>query len=142
MRDRIPFKGRASRDAQAAAQKRAAQNERVSRAADAIKAAFERKRAGGDVTDCLGEPLRYNKPDPQTFAYTRGRPSVHGYGLQDFLHVAQSQYHDIAVAKRLGFEVCWIERRKGQEGSGATPVSRRSPPTDLRKSSPKIFSYM
>lgn len=51
MRDRIPFKGRESRDAQAAAQKRAAQNERVSRAADAIKAAFERKRAGGDVTD-------------------------------------------------------------------------------------------
>jgi hypothetical protein len=51
MRDRIPFKGRESRDAQAAAQKRAAQNERVSRAADSIKAAFEKKRTGGDVTD-------------------------------------------------------------------------------------------
>ena len=74
------------------------------------------------------EDVGYNKPDPQTFAYMRGRQSVHGYGLQDFLHVAQSQYHDIAVAKRLGFEVCWIERRKGQEGSGATPVSERADP--------------
>ena len=74
------------------------------------------------------EDVGYNKPDPQTFAYMRGRQSVHGYGLQDFLHVAQSQYHDIAVAKRLGFEVCWIERRKGQGGSGATPVSERVEP--------------
>jgi 3'(2'), 5'-bisphosphate nucleotidase len=23
------------------------------------------RQAGGDVTDCLGEPLRYNKPDPR-----------------------------------------------------------------------------
>jgi putative hydrolase of the HAD superfamily len=74
------------------------------------------------------EDVGYNKPDPQTFAYMRGRQSVHGYGLRDFLHVAQSQYHDIAVAKRLGFEVCWIERRKGQEGSGATPTSERAEP--------------
>ncbi|MEX0809711.1 MAG: HAD-IA family hydrolase [Dongiaceae bacterium] len=62
------------------------------------------------------------KPDPQVFAYTRGRSSVHGYGLQDFLHVAQSQFHDIGVAKRLGFAVCWIERRHGKKGSGAQPA--------------------
>jgi putative hydrolase of the HAD superfamily len=35
--------------------------------------------------------------------------------------VAQSQFHDIGVAKRLGFTVCWIERRQGKEGTGATP---------------------
>jgi putative hydrolase of the HAD superfamily len=79
----------------------------------------------------LGEPFHdkvtaedvgANKPDPQLFAYCRGRQSVHGYGLADFLHVAQSQYHDIGVAKRLGFTTCWIERRHGQEGFGATPV--------------------
>jgi putative hydrolase of the HAD superfamily len=74
------------------------------------------------------EDVGYNKPDPQTFAYMRGRQSVHGYVLRDFLHVAQSQYHDIAIAKRLGFEVCWIERRKGQEGAGATPISERAEP--------------
>ncbi len=66
MRDRIPFKGKESRDAQAAAQKRAAQNDRVSRAADAIKAAFEKKRTGGDVTDEIyggGAPAE-EKPKP------------------------------------------------------------------------------
>lgn len=68
------------------------------------------------------EDVGVNKPDPRVFAYCRGRQSVHGYGLGDFLHVAQSQYHDIGVAKRLGYAVCWIERRQGREGSGATPV--------------------
>jgi putative hydrolase of the HAD superfamily len=68
------------------------------------------------------EDVGRSKPDPQVFAYTRGRQSVGGYRLPDYLHVAQSQYHDIGVAKRLGFQVCWIERRKGQEGFGATPL--------------------
>ena len=51
MRDRIPFKGKESRDAAAAAAKRAAQNERVSRAAEAIKEAFQKKRNEGVVAD-------------------------------------------------------------------------------------------
>ncbi len=62
------------------------------------------------------------KPDPQVFAYTRGRNSVHGYGMKDHLHVAQSQFHDIGVAKRLGYQVCWIERRHGKTGAGAQPA--------------------
>lgn len=51
MRDRIPFLGKESRDAQAAAAKRAAQKERVARAAEAIKEAFTQKRQGANVTD-------------------------------------------------------------------------------------------
>jgi putative hydrolase of the HAD superfamily len=69
------------------------------------------------------EDVGWNKPDPQFFAYVRGRQSVHGYGFANFLHVAQSQYHDITVAKRLGYATCWIERRKGKTGAGATPVA-------------------
>jgi putative hydrolase of the HAD superfamily len=68
------------------------------------------------------EDVGLNKPDPQVFAFCRGRQSVHGFELSDYLHVAQSQYHDIAVAKRLGFATCWIERRSGQGSSGATPA--------------------
>ena len=68
------------------------------------------------------EDVGWNKPDPQVFAYGRGRQSVAGFKLNDFLHVAQSQYHDIEVAKRLGYHVCWIERRKNKQGSGATPT--------------------
>jgi putative hydrolase of the HAD superfamily len=62
------------------------------------------------------------KPDPQVFAYLRGRLSVAGIKTRDILHVAQSQYHDIGPAKHLGFATCWINRRHGQQGFGGTPV--------------------
>ena len=60
------------------------------------------------------------KPNPQFFAFARGRISAWGFGLKDILHVAQSQYHDIGVARELGYAVCWIERRKGRKGFGGT----------------------
>ena len=62
------------------------------------------------------------KPDPQFFAYNRGRQSAHGYKFDEILHVAQSQHHDIGVARDLGYSVCWIERRQGQAGFGGSPV--------------------
>lgn len=68
------------------------------------------------------EMVGWNKPDPQVFAFTRGRLSKEGYGFADILHVAQSQYHDIAVSRRLGYHTCWIERRRGKAGAGATPM--------------------
>lgn len=64
------------------------------------------------------------KPDPQFFAFNRGRQSAHGYQLHEILHVAQSQYHDIGVAKELGYTVCWIERRQGSAGFGGTPAPK------------------
>lgn len=67
------------------------------------------------------EMVGWNKPDPQVFAFTRGRLSKEGFAFDDILHVAQSQYHDIAVSRRLGYHTCWIERRKGKPGAGATP---------------------
>lgn len=67
------------------------------------------------VDDALTE-----KPDPVFFAFTRGRLSTRGYTLADTLHVAQSQYHDIGVARQLGYTTCWIERRKGMPGFGGT----------------------
>ncbi len=69
------------------------------------------------------EMVGWNKPDPQVFAFVRGRLSKEGYAFDDILHVAQSQYHDIEVAMRLGYQTCWIERRMGKEGAGGTPVS-------------------
>jgi putative hydrolase of the HAD superfamily len=62
------------------------------------------------------------KPDPMFFAYNRGRQAAHGYKKEEILHVAQSQYHDIGVAKSLGYRTCWIERRLGRKGFGATPA--------------------
>lgn len=68
------------------------------------------------------DEARCEKPNPQFFAFARGRLSVSGILLEDILHVAQSQYHDIGVARALGYTVCWIERRKGLEGWGGTQV--------------------
>ncbi len=62
------------------------------------------------------------KPDPLFFAFNRGRQSAHGFKQEEILHVAQSQYHDIGVAKSLGYSTCWIERRQGQAGFGGTPA--------------------
>jgi putative hydrolase of the HAD superfamily len=67
------------------------------------------------VDDALCE-----KPDPKFFAFARGRLSRDGIVQDDILHVAQSQYHDIGVARQLGYTVCWIERRQGQKGFGGT----------------------
>ena len=67
------------------------------------------------------EDVGVNKPSPRVFDYCRGRLSAHGYRLTDIGHVAQSQYHDIAAAKNLGYQVCWVERRRHKPGWGATP---------------------
>lgn len=88
-----------------------------------------RRWALDQMARTLGEPFDdgvtpdetgCEKPDPAFFAFARGRLSVLGHGFADILHVAQSQYHDIGVGKRLGYTVCWIERRKGLKGFGGT----------------------
>lgn len=61
------------------------------------------------------------KPDPAFFAFNTGRQSGFGYKKRDNLHVAQSQHHDIGIARQLGYKVCWIQRRKGMEGWGGSP---------------------
>lgn len=74
-----------------------------------------------DDTVCCDE-TGVAKPDPQFFAYNRGRQAAFGYKFGEILHTAQSQYHDIGIATALGYATCWIERRRGQSGFGATPV--------------------
>lgn len=75
------------------------------------------------VDDALCE-----KPDPAFFAFTRGRLSRDGHGMHDILHVAQSQYHDIGVARRLGYTVAWIERRKGLGFGGTIAAAQLTRP--------------
>lgn len=74
------------------------------------------------------DDVHFEKPDPQFFAFTRGLLSTQGILFENILHVAQSQYHDIGVARRLGYQVCWIERRFNQKGSGGTLESERTEP--------------
>jgi putative hydrolase of the HAD superfamily len=60
------------------------------------------------------------KPDPvffqKVFAFVEGE----GHTKDDILHVAQSQYHDIGISRRLGMTNCWIERLHAQKGYGGT----------------------
>lgn len=69
------------------------------------------------------------KPDARYFAYARGRyEGAWGWRQPDNLHVAQSQYHDIGIAKKLGVATCWIERRHGLKDSGGTIESEHTVP--------------
>jgi putative hydrolase of the HAD superfamily len=60
------------------------------------------------------------KPDPVFFQKVIAFVESEGSGNDDILHVAQSQYHDIGVSRRLGLTNCWIERRHAQKGYGGT----------------------
>lgn len=83
-----------------------------------------------DAVTC--DEARCAKPDPKFFEFNRGRQSAFGYGQDEILHVAQSQYHDIGIARELGYTVCWIERRHDQPGYGGTPDPRSFTEPDLR----------
>ncbi|WOI56856.1 HAD-IA family hydrolase [Palleronia sp. LCG004] len=72
------------------------------------------------------------KPDPRFFAYNLGRQSALGYAKHEILHVAQSQHHDIGVAREQGYATCWIERRHDQPGYGGTPDPKTFTEPDLR----------
>jgi putative hydrolase of the HAD superfamily len=60
------------------------------------------------------------KPDPVFFQKVIAFVESEGSENDDILHVAQSQYHDIGVSRRLGLTNCWIERRHAQKGYGGT----------------------
>lgn len=77
------------------------------------------------------------KPDPRFFSFNKGRQSGFGYKQSEILHVAQSQYHDIGVAKAEGYTTCWIQRRKEQPGWGGTPAPKEFTTPDFHFSTLK-----
>lgn len=94
-----------------------ADNWSVREMAKTLQEPFDDIVTAEDVENC--------KPDPQFFSYMRGTQRAHGFRLKDYMHVAQSQFHDIGVAKQLGYTVSWIERRHKQEGFGGSPVPQQ-----------------
>ncbi|RVH33017.1 HAD-IA family hydrolase [Sinorhizobium meliloti] len=60
------------------------------------------------------------KPDPVFFEKVFDFVGSEGNSKDDILHVAQSQYHDIGISRKLGVANCWIERRHAQKGYGGT----------------------
>ncbi len=64
------------------------------------------------------EDIGSYKPTQRNFDYA---VSKIGLPKENLLHVAQSLYHDVAVAKSLNISTVWVNRRKNITGSGATP---------------------
>jgi 2-haloalkanoic acid dehalogenase type II len=71
------------------------------------------------------------KPDPANFEYLLGNLAAVGVDRHAILHVAQSLFHDIEPARRLGLATCWVNRRRGKSGWGATPAPAGAVKPDL-----------
>jgi 2-haloacid dehalogenase len=64
------------------------------------------------------------KPSEKMFSHALERI---GLPVDEILHVAQSIYHDIVPAQKLGLKTVWINRRQGLSGFGATPAAVATP---------------
>lgn len=74
------------------------------------------------------QQIRAYKPSEKNFQFLIEHAGV---GKKEILHVAQSLFHDIAPAKRLGLSTVWVNRRKGKQGFGATPPSDSQPDLEV-----------
>ena len=50
-----------------------------------------------------------------------------GVPKEKILHVAQSIFHDIVPAKKIGLSTVWVNRRHNKKGFGATPEAHAKP---------------
>ena len=71
------------------------------------------------------------KPSDRNFEYMLGHLARQGIERHEILHVAESLFHDHVPAKRFGLANCWIHRRRGLEGYGATMDPGTVPETDF-----------
>jgi putative hydrolase of the HAD superfamily len=71
------------------------------------------------------------KPALANFEYLLANLAAVGVDRHAILHVAQSLFHDIEPARRLGLATCWVNRRRGRSGWGATPAPAGAVKPDL-----------
>jgi len=85
--------------------------------------AASRAKLGPAIADVVtAEDARAYKPARAVFEHALAYIDL---PRDRVLHVAQSLYHDIAVAHELGLATVWIDRRQGRSG-GATPAATAS----------------
>lgn len=68
------------------------------------------------------------KPSPNTFRVALERIGVEPHRL---LHAAESLFHDVAPAKKLGLSTVWVHRRAEKGGFGATPPAEAEPDLEV-----------
>jgi 2-haloacid dehalogenase len=72
------------------------------------------------------------KPSSRNFEYMLAKLKTIGIEKNQILHTAESLFHDHSPANEHGLVSCWIDRRHGQAGSGATMALARAPRYDFR----------
>ena len=77
------------------------------------------------------EDIGSYKPSKRNFEYMLRNLARAGFSKSDILHVAESMFHDHAPANELGIRSCWIYRRRGKAGFGATARPEAVPSYDF-----------
>jgi 2-haloacid dehalogenase len=78
------------------------------------------------------EDIGSYKPSDRNFVYMLDNIKTLGVEKREILHTAESLFHDHVPANRHGLTSCWIFRRHGQEGFGATANPGKMPKLDFR----------
>jgi len=78
------------------------------------------------------EDIGSYKPDPRNFEHLLRALGEQGIAKEEILHTAESLHHDHVPAKRVGLATCWIHRRAGKHGHGATRVPEQEVQPDFR----------
>jgi len=96
----------------------------------------------GDPWDAIytAQDVGSYKPSPRNFDYMLRRIKV-DFEIEkgDILHVAQSLFHDHTMATEKGLATCWIDRRQGRDGYGATMEPEGDFRIDFKFASMKEF---
>jgi 2-haloacid dehalogenase len=67
---------------------------------------------------------------PATFNFEMALAKI-GRPAHKILHVAESIYHDVVPAQKLGLKTVWLHRRMGKPGFGATKPADAKPDLEL-----------
>ena len=78
------------------------------------------------------EDIGSYKPSDRNFDYMLANLKSLGLGKGDILHTAESLFHDHEPANRHALATCWIYRRHGKEGFGATQKPGQMPKIDFQ----------
>jgi 2-haloalkanoic acid dehalogenase type II len=78
------------------------------------------------------EDIGSYKPSPRNFEYMLEKLVRLGVQRNHILHTAESLFHDHKPANDFGLASCWIHRRHGREGFGATMNPGATPHFDFR----------
>ena len=99
-------------------------NESFAASNEKLKVAFDAIYTAEDVGSY--------KPSDRNFDYMLDKLTSIGIARHEILHTAESLFHDHAPANRHGLVSCWIYRRHGQQGFGATVNPGKLPKVDFQ----------